>query len=37
MTEYLERLIEGTLPNRSEAKLDEILREIRALRQALEK
>ncbi len=28
MTEYLERLIEGSLPNRIEAKIDELRNEI---------
>lgn len=37
MTEYLERLIAGSLPNRSEAKLNAILQEIRELRKAIEK
>ncbi|GHT22429.1 hypothetical protein FACS189419_04970 [Planctomycetales bacterium] len=37
MTEYLERLIEGTLPNRLETKLEEILQEIKALREIIDK
>lgn len=31
-TEYLERLIEGTLPDRMEAKIEELRKEIEALR-----
>ena len=31
-TEYLERLIDGTLPNRLEAKIEELRKEIETLR-----
>ena len=36
MTEYLERLIEGTLPGKIEAKIEALTQEISALREALE-
>lgn len=31
-TEYIERLVEGTLPNRIEAKIEELKKEIEFLR-----
>ncbi len=37
MTEYLERLIEGTLPNRLETKMEDILAEIEKLREEIKK
>ena len=37
MTEYLERLIEGTLPDRLEAKMEAIRQEIRELKELKEK
>ena len=37
MTEYMERLIEGTLPDKIESKMEEILREIRELKEKIEK
>jgi len=37
MTEYLERLIEGTLPDKIESKMEEILREIKELKEKVEK
>ena len=37
MTEYLERLIEGTLPDKIESKMEEILREIKELKEKMEK